>query len=99
MALHQKTHPVYVEGCFGCKAATLRIGYCGQGNQDATAQKRWDKELDLYASARKQGIQPDTTSTRSSQAALDWSERTGKAYSEEAKQEHNKTVALERFAV
>jgi len=98
--LHQiRTHPEYVEGCFGCKASTQHIGYCGQGNQDFTAQKRWDAELDLYASAVKQGIQPDTTSTRSSQAALDWSERTGTAYSEEAKQEHNKSKALERYAV
>jgi hypothetical protein len=99
MALHQKTHPVYVEGCFGCKAATLRIGYCGQGNQDASTQKRWDKELDLYASAVKQGVQPDSTSTRATQKALDWSEKTGKAYSEETRQEHNITSSLERYAV
>lgn len=100
MNLHQiQTHPDYVDGCFGCKVSTLKVGYCGQGNQDYTAQGKWDKELDLYASAVKQGIQPDTTNTRSTQAALDWSERTGKAYSEEAKQDHNTTVALERFAV
>lgn len=99
MSLHRRTHPQYVEGCFGCKASTLRIGYCGQGNQDLTAQKKWDQELDLYASAVKQGIQPDTTSRRSSQAALDWSDRTGKPYSEETKQEHNKTTVLERYAV
>lgn len=99
MSLHRRTHPQYVEGCFGCKASTLRIGYCGQGGQDLTAQRKWDQELDLYASAVKQGIQPDTTSTRSSQAALDWSERTGKAYSEEAKQDHNMNKALERYAV
>lgn len=99
MSLHRRTHPQYVEGCFGCKVSTLRIGYCGQGGQDATRQKKWDQELDLYASAVKQGIQPDTTNTRSTQAALDWSNRTGKAYSEETKQEHNTVSALERYAV
>lgn len=100
MTLHQiRTHPEPVDGCFGCKVSTLRVGYCGQGNQDLTTQNNWDAELNLYASAVRQGIQPDTTSTRSSQAALDWSNRTGKAYSEETKQEHNKTKALERYAV
>jgi hypothetical protein len=42
--------------------------------------KKWDKELDLYASARKQGIQPDGTSTAKVQQALDISEKTGVAY-------------------
>lgn len=98
--LHQlKTHPTFVEGCFGCKVATLQVGYCGQGGGDATAQKSWDSELDLYASARAQGIQPDATNRRQTQQAIDWSQRTGKAYSEETKQEHNRDKALERFAV
>jgi hypothetical protein len=42
--------------------------------------KKWNKELDLYASARKQGIQPDGTSTAKIQKALDISEKTGVAY-------------------
>lgn len=99
MNLHQiQTHPEYVEGCFGCKAATLKVGYCGKGGQDATAQKKWDAELDLYASARRQGIQPETTQAAGIRASIDWSERTGKAYSEETKIEHDKAVALERYA-
>lgn len=98
--LHQiKTHPEFVEGCFGCKVATLKVGFCGQGGLDATAQKKWDGELDLYASARKAGIQPDKTNRREVQKAIDWSEQTGKAYSEETKQEHDTNTALERFAV
>lgn len=99
MALHQKTHPVYVEGCFGCKVSSLRIGYCGQGDQDASRQKRWDRELDLYASAVKQGIQPEGTATTASRAAIDWSEKTGKAYSEETRREHDVDTILERYAV
>ena len=99
MNLHRRTHPKYVEGCFGCKVSTLRIGYCGQGGQDASRQKKWDQELDLYASAVRQGIQPDGTTTRESRKALEWSEQTGKAYSEETQIEHDTDVALERFAV
>jgi hypothetical protein len=98
--LHEiKTHPVYVEGCFGCKAASLRIGYCGKAGQDASAQKRWDAELDLFKSATANGVIPDSTKTRDIQRALDWSEKTGKAYTEETKVEHDKTRILERFAV
>jgi hypothetical protein len=99
MNLHRRTHPEYVEGCFGCKVSTLRIGYCGQGGQDATRQKKWDQELDLYASAVKQGIQPEGTSTHASRAAIEWSEKTGKAYSDETRTAHDINTALERFAV
>lgn len=98
--LHQrKTHPTYVEGCFGCKVGTQRIGYCGQGGQDATAQKKWDQELNLYASAVKSGIQPETTKASGVQAAIDWSEKTGKPYSEIMKHSHDKFSVLERYGV
>lgn len=98
--LHQrKTHPRYVEGCFGCKVSTQHIGYCGQGGQDASRQKKWDQELDLYASAVKQGIQPEGTATSATRAAMNWSEETGKAYSEESKREHDIDQVLERYAV
>lgn len=99
MSLHRRTHPHYVEGCFGCKVSTLRIGYCGQGSQDATAQKKWDKELDLYASAVKDGIQPEGTATSATRAAMSWSDKTGKPYSEETKREHDINQVLERYAV
>lgn len=98
--LHQRrTHPKYVDGCFGCKAGTQQIGYCGKNGLDASAQKRWDAELDLFKSAVDAGAMPDSTKTRDIQRALDWSEKTGKAYSEEAKIEHEKSIALERYAV
>lgn len=98
--LHQrKTHPEYVEDCFGCKVSTQRIGYCGKGDQDATAQKAWDRELDLYSSAVKAGIQPETTKTAGIRAAIDWSEKTGTPYSEQAKRVHDENTVLERYAI
>lgn len=98
--LHQRrTHPDYVEGCFGCKVSTQKIGYCGQGGQDATSQKKWDAELALYASAKKQGIQPETTQGAGVRAAIDWSEKTGKPYSEVMKHSHDKYTVLERYGV
>lgn len=62
------------------RSANLRIAYCGVGGGDATEQKRWDAELDLYRSARKQGIQPDGTKTSKIMAALKASDTVGAAY-------------------
>jgi hypothetical protein len=98
--LHQrKTHPTYVEGCFGCKVSTQRIGYCGQGGQDLTRQKAWDRELDLYASAVKAGIQPETTQASGIRKSIEWSEKTGVAYSTENKLDYDTNTVLERYAV
>lgn len=62
------------------RASNLKIGYCGQGGGDATAQKKWDSELGLYREARAQGIQPDGTSTQKIRQAIDVSNQTGHAY-------------------
>lgn len=91
---HRATHPKYVEGCFGCKALTLRFGQV-----DATRQKKWDQELALYKSAVEAGMQPESTQTAATRAAMAWSEETGKAYSAEAKLEHDTNDVLERYAV
>jgi hypothetical protein len=84
MSLHQKqTHPEFVEGCFGCKVATLELATgdaAGNIIASGTTQKKWDKELGLYKQARAQGIQPDGTSTKQIQKAIDVSNRTGVAY-------------------
>lgn len=62
------------------RSANLRVAYCGVGGGDATEQKRWDAELDLYRTARKQGIQPDGTKTSKIMAALKASDAVGAAY-------------------
>lgn len=56
------------------------VAYSGIGGGDATAQKRWDNELQAYRDARSQGIQPDGTTFGKIHAALDASDRAGKAY-------------------
>jgi hypothetical protein len=66
--------------CFGCKARTLQLSTGDAASNKGMPQKKWDKELDLYRSARKQGIQPAGTSTRQIQKALDDSNKVGKAY-------------------
>jgi hypothetical protein len=74
--LHQlRTHPEFVEGCFGCKAATLHLA---NGEIRAWAHSN-EKELNLYSSVRKQGIQPRSTKTNDINKALRMSDKAGYA--------------------
>lgn len=47
---------------------------------DLDWQRRADKDLDAYAAARKQGIQPNSTRRAHVDAAIKHSDQTGKAY-------------------
>jgi hypothetical protein len=59
----------------------MRIAYCRSAfNQDYTAQKRWDGTLSDYASARRQGIQPDSTNRGDIDRAVRISDDSGEAY-------------------
>jgi hypothetical protein len=89
-------HPTYGE-CIRSKG--LRVAYCQSASgHDATRQKRWDAELNEYRSAVSQGIEPDSTATRDIRKAVDWSEKTGVAYSEENRQDFRVEKALEKVA-
>jgi len=48
--------------------------------QDGTEQKRWDRELDSYYRARKEGIQPDGTKQHRIDEARRLSDSAGAAY-------------------
>lgn len=76
MSLHRnRTHPVYVEGCFGCKASTLAY----QDLHIRALSHANDRELDAYRTARKQGIQPRTTKLKDINAAVRASDVLGRA--------------------
>lgn len=63
------------------RAKNLRIAYCRSSvGSDFSAQKTWDSELDAYSSARKQGIQPDSTKMPDIRRAVELSDMTGEAY-------------------
>jgi hypothetical protein len=47
---------------------------------DTGAQKAWDKELDSYDSARRQGVEPRGTKQKLIDEAMQTSEATGVAY-------------------
>ena len=79
MSLHQeRTHPDFVEGCFGCKLSTLQLSPGDAARP--MAQKKWDKELADYKKARAQGVQPAGTTTAAVRKAMDLSEKAGKAF-------------------
>lgn len=66
--------------CFGCKAKSLQLS-TGDANSNATmASKKWNAELNAYADARRQGIQPGGTSMKQVDDALKASETLGQAY-------------------
>lgn len=73
---HSKCGP----DCFGCKARTLQLSPGDAAGNKAMSQKKWDKELNAYSAARKQGIQPAGTSLRAVQDAVDKSNKAGKAF-------------------
>lgn len=62
------------------RAKNAIVAYCGIGGGDASAEKRWDRELEAYRNARAQGIQPTGTTMPKIEAALEASNRRGAAY-------------------
>ena len=79
MNLHQKQlHAEYVEGCFGCKIGTLELG-TGDATRDVS-DKKWNAELNAYANARAQGMQPAGTTKGHIEEAYRASEVLGKPY-------------------
>jgi len=62
------------------RAANLKIAYSGIGGLDYTAQKKWDKELADYKSARDQGIQPSGTTPEKVKRAVEISDKSGVAF-------------------
>ena len=81
MTLHRKqTHPVEVEGCFGCKLGTLQLSRGDARHDGVMSAKQHDKELGSYYDALRQGIEPISTKTKDIQAAVRLSNDTGVAF-------------------
>lgn len=77
-----RDHESYA-ACLRAKAP--KVAYCNSaGGMDATAQKRWDRDLDAYRSARAEGLQPSGTSRKQVDAARALSDATGSAYRADA---------------
>jgi hypothetical protein len=63
------------------RSKRLNVGYCrSAAGWDATREKKWDRELNAYRSARAEGIQPDGTTMSKIDKARELSDQTGTAY-------------------
>jgi hypothetical protein len=81
MSLHrERTHPEFVEGCFGCKIGTLELSAGDANSNKLVSTKKFNSELEAYRAARKQGIQPAGTTMEKIQEAHRASEVMGEAY-------------------
>ena len=59
----------------------LKISWANSaGGMDLTQEKKWQRDLDAYANARKQGIQPAGTSRQQVEDAKILSDQTGTAF-------------------
>ena len=99
MTRHQAlVHQEYVEGCFGCKVAT--VGFYGafptRTNVDATREKKWQGECDSYRDAVKQGIEPDGTTKVKVEFAKAMSDKAGVPYGTAAYKQHLANRVLEK---
>lgn len=63
------------------RGKNIRVAYCQSASgRDYTAQKKWDKNLDKYASTRAEGIQPKTTNAFDIEMAQKISDSEGVAF-------------------
>ena len=70
---HLRHKSISYNGCFPTRTV-------GQGGSDATRQKKWDRELDGYRDAVRQGIEPSGTTTAKTHEAVRLSDKYGVAY-------------------
>jgi hypothetical protein len=81
MSLHRiQKHPEYVEGCFGCKIGELELSVVVANSKGIPTAKQHDKELGSYYDATRQGIEPISTKQKDIDAAVKFSNETGKAF-------------------
>ena len=74
------SHIEYVDGCFACKIKTLELSTGDANSAAGMASKKWDSENEFYASAVRQGINPDGIFRHDVEAAYEASEKLGSAY-------------------
>jgi len=78
--VEEHSHTSYVEGCFACKIPTLQLSPGDASSNKEVSKKKWNAELDAYADARSQGIQPAGTRMGQIERAIEASDTLGKAY-------------------
>jgi len=81
MTKHRReTHPVEVDGCFGCKVGGLQLSVGSARSDGMMSAKQHDRELGSYFDATRQGIEPVSTKQRDIDAAVRLSNDMGVAF-------------------
>jgi hypothetical protein len=75
----EQNHRSYGECLRSKRVATTGLETTGP-DFSRERQKKWDKELDAYESAVRQGVQPEGTKISQVEQAMKVSEETGVAY-------------------
>jgi hypothetical protein len=59
VSLHrQRTHPIYVETCFGCRVSTVRLNMSDAYKGTEARERDLRADLDAYKRLRNDGLQP-----------------------------------------
>ena len=66
--------------CFGCKAKGLQLSTGDANGRRVMSAKAYDGELKAYSDAVRQGVEPETTSMKDIQSAMNLSQLAGKAF-------------------
>lgn len=67
MAIHSRTHPTFVDGCYACRLSTINLGASATPfRREATVaqMQHWDQQMrddDAYRRLRRNGLQPKRT--------------------------------------
>jgi len=73
-----KDHASYAECLADAGIGTFLVR--ASKGEDGTAQKKWDRELESYHRARKEGMQPDGTTQKKIDEARRLSDKAGAGY-------------------
>ena len=71
-------HVEYVDGCFGCKAQTLELSTGDARSSRSMSNRSWNAEMNAYASAVREGLDPKTTNMVDINAAKHAADKAGK---------------------
>jgi hypothetical protein len=60
LLIHLRKHPEFVDGCFGCKAATIRFGEVPGMNRNVDSTNRRERGLIRYEERKAAGERPSS---------------------------------------
>ena len=72
------------EPCFNCRVKQIQVSTGDANSNKGMSKKKWDAELNAYAKARSEGIQPAGTTMKAINEAKQASDNLGSAFNAES---------------